>query len=1102
MLRGRLPAAAVFAVWLVLALALLVPVGIPARWSPFGLVPRFGTAETPPAAVTVPLSLVQGSEFGVAPLGALTLPEVTGPAVAPVAVPVQQPGLMDRLKEIPASRWATLVWLAGVAVLVLRRAAALMIFSRKLRRSLAPADERTASAVERCRELLGIRGEVKSGVTSLVETPALHGIFAPRLLMPVGMAGRLSDAELELVVLHELGHLRRRDLLAQTLIHAAAVLHWFNPLAWLAAHAARADCEHACDEFVLGRVEEGRREDYGAVLLKVVGLGSGPGRLPAVLGIFESKKQLQRRIHLIAGYSSPHWIKTIAGAALLAVIALVSLTRESAAQAPVAASAPPLPAAKMPETATATTAATPTLNEVMLSNDLTQGSRVETKRARLETAVQNGAQPAPAVGQWSYSPRIDPEAVRLLESNLTMAQQKVADLERREKAGEDVAESLVVARLTESELRRRMADVAVVENKSNPPPQISVSAVAPTVAAAPAQQDQTVQRVISEFGPNGVYFRRPNPDGTAAAPAAGSSIRLIAIGTVRVQVNLRNADGTDGAVVLANTELRAGDSRVVPWNTALNLTATEGANLQLEVNGNRLGVGFTGYNRAWLRAPEDAAVQIGGLTVAPVPAKGIDPEGTVVARVGDAVITMADVMKEVTPMLPGIRASAVDQTDYISKVAQAQEDVTQKLVNQQVPRAAVLRDLTSIAQPTANGLTQDNQAMAALKEAAAQHPTDGQYDLSLANAYFSLGQVDEGLTSIREAIRKGVPGKEPTMRLTETYYLYVARRYAEASAAAGKGLALPNVPTNLAAQLKQLKDSSDNEVTKGKPLSAVGSGNPTHFTTVVAAGEKDSAILTAAASASPATNLTIIVNADGSILLQGENVGMDELLVRLKKIAAAAALGRPTVLVSPDPTTSAASVIRVIDALKQSGLTNWNLATTAAQPPSTGGTHINTIPSAAPAGGPADNGGRQVLNVNDVPPQYSVINREFIDAMGLTDINEADSWAPGQTFQTGRPLETAAPTPQFVSVLGSVNKAGRVEIPAGQTMTVVDVIAKAGGFSRLANQRAVQLTRNLPDGTAKAFTIDVQVILNGTMPITDAPTILPGDIVNVPERIF
>ena len=49
-------------------------------------------------------------------------------------------------------------------------------------------------------------------------------------------------------------------------------------------------------------------------------------------------------------------------------------------------------------------------------------------------------------------------------------------------------------------------------------------------------------------------------------------------------------------------------------------------------------------------------------------------------------------------------------------------------------------------------------------------------------------------------------------------------------------------------------------------------------------------------------------------------------------------------------------------------------------------------------------GGRMVLDLKDVPAQYSVINRAFIDALGITDINEAASWAPGQSFNPGNGL--------------------------------------------------------------------------------------------------
>lgn len=106
-------------------------------------------------------------------------------------------------------------------------------------------------------------------------------------------------------------------------------------------------------------------------------------------------------------------------------------------------------------------------------------------------------------------------------------------------------------------------------------------------------------------------------------------------------------------------------------------------------------------------------------------------------------------------------------------------------------------------------LGKDDKAIAVLKEAASNFPQDGQFDFQLANTYYSLEQMDNAIKASQEAVRKGVPGRMPTVYLSLAYYLYSGNRFKEASEAAAKGLAEPNVPANVVPQLKQLKDASD-----------------------------------------------------------------------------------------------------------------------------------------------------------------------------------------------------------------------------------------------------------------------------------------------------
>lgn len=87
-----------------------------------------------------------------------------------------------------------------------------------------------------------------------------------------------------------------------------------------------------------------------------------------------------------------------------------------------------------------------------------------------------------------------------------------------------------------------------------------------------------------------------------------------------------------------------------------------------------------------------------------------------------------------------------------------------------------------------------------------------------------------------------------------------------------------------------------------------------------------------------------------------------------------------------------------------------------------------------------------------------------------------------------------------VTVLGAVGSPGTVLIPPERTLTMLDVIARSGGFSRLANQKIVSLTRNLPDGRTANFTINAEQMMTGDK--DNQWTVKDGDIISVPERLL
>jgi polysaccharide export outer membrane protein len=95
--------------------------------------------------------------------------------------------------------------------------------------------------------------------------------------------------------------------------------------------------------------------------------------------------------------------------------------------------------------------------------------------------------------------------------------------------------------------------------------------------------------------------------------------------------------------------------------------------------------------------------------------------------------------------------------------------------------------------------------------------------------------------------------------------------------------------------------------------------------------------------------------------------------------------------------------------------------------------------------------------------------------------------------------------PRYVSVLGKVNKPGRVQLEQESNgIRLVDAISAVGGFSGIAKADAVRITRTGANGEETTVVIDAEALINGRN--TDTPeefeSLLPGDVVFVPERLF
>jgi hypothetical protein len=123
--------------------------------------------------------------------------------------------------------------------------------------------------------------------------------------------------------LHELGHVKRMDISLGWVMAVLQIVHWFNPLVWLAFSRMRAERELACDAVALSCV--GATQPYGHTIVKLLSSFGDSLRAPSMAGIVEDKHQMKERITMIAKFQKTSGAPVLAGAVAV-VLGVLTLT--------------------------------------------------------------------------------------------------------------------------------------------------------------------------------------------------------------------------------------------------------------------------------------------------------------------------------------------------------------------------------------------------------------------------------------------------------------------------------------------------------------------------------------------------------------------------------------------------------------------------------------------------------------------------------------------------------------------------------------------------------------------------------------------------------
>ena len=202
----------------------------------------------------------------------------------------------------------------------------------RIKASASEVDAATSTLFQQCKKRLNVQRAVRLLETSRIESPAIFGWWSPTLLLPRNLSSQLTAEQLRLVFLHELGHVRRHDILVNWLIAFVQIAHWFNPFVWLALRAMRADMEQACDAKVMGYLSGHEQIDYGNTLIRLLDFNPKPMFLPQGAGVVESHSQLKTRINMIAQFKPHRIVHSIFAVVLLMAVTSVAVTQPKSGQ--------------------------------------------------------------------------------------------------------------------------------------------------------------------------------------------------------------------------------------------------------------------------------------------------------------------------------------------------------------------------------------------------------------------------------------------------------------------------------------------------------------------------------------------------------------------------------------------------------------------------------------------------------------------------------------------------------------------------------------------------------------------------------------------------
>lgn len=163
------------------------------------------------------------------------------------------PGLREKISSFIHlySGYLVSLWLVGALFFALRWTIGMLYTYRLKRIAVTPAEQAWQKKVAGWSRKLGIRKGVRLVESIKTEVPIILGHMKPVILLPIGTLSGLYPEQVEVIIVHELAHIRRNDFLINLVLSALEMILFYHPVFWWLSNNIHQEREQCCDDIAV-----------------------------------------------------------------------------------------------------------------------------------------------------------------------------------------------------------------------------------------------------------------------------------------------------------------------------------------------------------------------------------------------------------------------------------------------------------------------------------------------------------------------------------------------------------------------------------------------------------------------------------------------------------------------------------------------------------------------------------------------------------------------------------------------------------------------------------------------------------------------------------